>query len=230
MALGIRKRQEDPSGGVPRLLRALTRHFRWQPPIDEAYEDAYKRLFDILVRYVRPLVDDDAEDVVNDLFLTLLDGWDERTPEQRSDSVIATMAWRDALDVRKRRGRGKRAHREYARRQPVAEPLHADADVVMQELHDVIFAVLPERCAEVYWYVKQNDCSYKEAAEVFRIRVSTVKSHVKHGNARTRQALIEAGYGPSSSSPPASLPPGRNARPAVMVPPTRQSDEKGRAR
>jgi RNA polymerase sigma factor (sigma-70 family) len=231
MALGIRKAQANPAGVVPTVVGALTRAFRWQPPIDEEFEEAYVRLFKPLVNYIRRLVGTEtAKDVVGEVFLKLFLEWHQRTPDQRSDAVIATMARQRAQDVRKRQRRGKEVIEEYQERHPVAPPIQPDAEAELKELHDVIVDALPERCAEVYLFVKENESSYKEAADHFRIRVSTVKSHVKKGNAAARAAAIKAGYGPTASTPPTSVPAGRNTHPSATVPPTKQSDEKGRAR
>ncbi|WP_133584200.1 RNA polymerase sigma factor [Sphingobacterium yanglingense] len=74
------------------------------------------------------------------------------------------------------------------------EPLDPEQLAITKErLYDLEFAIsnLPEKTREAFSLVKQEDYSYKEAAEIMKVSIKTIDNHIQNAIKRLYASLKE---------------------------------------
>jgi RNA polymerase sigma-70 factor (ECF subfamily) len=150
--------------------------------VREGSERAFNRLVDrhqqAVRTFLRKLAGPDAEDVAQDVFIAL---W-RRAHSFRGDASVRSwlfaIAWRKAKDSQRRWFR--QARRETAWRDTTAVEAHPPAEETRVALAKALAALpLDQRAAVVLCLA--HGFTHVEAAEILRLPLGTVKSHVSRG-------------------------------------------------
>lgn len=139
----------------------------------------------------------EAEDVLHDSFLRLVDGSRPYEARGRFRSWMFTVAGRIALDRhRKRRRRGDlQAFAEEATTPPAPTDPARDAEhAELRRRIDRALADLPERYAATFHLRVRERLPYGEIARILGEAEGTLRSRIHHTMSRLRAALEAAGY------------------------------------
>jgi RNA polymerase sigma factor (sigma-70 family) len=181
---------------------------------EQAFVALYEALFPRLTAFAKRFLDPaDAADVVQQ---TMADTWD-RWPVLSIDRPDAAFFFRA---VRNRIANHRRsAHRENRRLAQYLTDLGRrsrkesapDSRLEQAELAAVIEATiagLPERCREAWLLVRENEFTYKQAADAMQVAERTTTNHLAIANRRLREALSDAGYREAARAAMKQLPRG----------------------
>lgn len=163
------------------------------------YETIFRRhhadLCNCLYRYLGSA--EEAEDIVQDLFLTVwddLEAWQARGEQIRPALFVA--ARNRALDLLKHR-RVRSRQREEVRLAMAREVQAADEELLASELKaqvDDAMAALPERCRLIFTLSREGGRTYAEIAESLGLSVKTVETQMSRAlralRARVRPDLV----------------------------------------
>lgn len=159
--------------------------------IDSLFQDHYTAL----CRYAYSIlkVQDAAEDVVQQLFMTL---WEKRNelevPENPRAYLFRSVYNRCLNEVKRSRYRGGDANSEVLNAIPSDEI--ASRRVLGSEMEGLIehaVGTLPEKCQEVFRLSRFEELSYKEIAERMDVSIKTVENHMGKALKLMREALSE---------------------------------------
>lgn len=161
-------------------------------------EEAFARLFDRFgqrtLRYLRGLVGDDAEDVHQEVWLTVYRRIGQLAhPDAFVTWLLSTTRHR-AVDFLRRRRREREllddlAVASAAEDDVASEPASGRID---ESVLDAAAAVLPAAQREVLLLRYQDELSYAEIALVVGCSVGTVKSRLHHARRRLQESLERA--------------------------------------
>lgn len=159
--------------------------------IDSLFQDHYTAL----CRYAYSILkaQDSAEDVVQQLFLTL---WEKRNelevPENPRAYLFRSVYNRCLNEVK--RGKFKENDSGNGMVYTVASDETASHGMIGSELEELIersIGNLPEKCQEVFRLSRFEELSYKEIAERLMISTKTVENHMGKALKLMREALSE---------------------------------------
>jgi RNA polymerase sigma-70 factor, ECF subfamily len=147
----------------------------------------------------------DADDVVQDAFVTAYQKLGTFRRESSFKTWLLSIAWRKALDRRKRMTRWLRMTRSrdqfgeessLANEVPSPEPSH-DAQLSCDELQRVLrqlVAALPRNLRDALLMTGSSEHSYDEIAKVLEIPVGTLKWRVSEARRLLKRKLAALGY------------------------------------
>ena len=155
----------------------------------QIYSFYWKRLLYMAISKLRDL--DEAEDVVQDIFVSLWNRREELIIRTSLGSYLSV-----AVKFRVLKALAKRQHQEkYSNHHLVFKPLSdnstqewLDFEELTTQMNDII-ARLPERCRLVYQLKKQGYYSQKEIAKELEISEKTVESHLAKAMKSLRASL-----------------------------------------
>lgn len=155
---------------------------------DSLYQDLFRRYYPPLLFYASRLVgEEDAEDVVQDVFVDLWRRRQHITLGPQIQAFLYRAAYTRALNVLKHRSVTHgycAAMEEIARRR--AEFYQPDNNEVMRRIEDLelrkeirtAVADLPEKCREVFKLSYLHQMKNKEIADALGISLRTVEAHM----------------------------------------------------
>jgi RNA polymerase sigma factor (sigma-70 family) len=166
---------------------------------DEAFRAERKRLFDFIRRRVR--TDEDAEDIVSDVFYQLISTYSVTEPIEKMTSWLFTVARNKVIDW-------------YRKRKPESLPRDADDPTMPLNLEDILFDPtqnpdkvyersivwteladaldeLPEEQKEVFVMHELEGKSFKEIAEITGEAQNTLLSRKRYAVLHLRERLQE---------------------------------------
>ncbi|MGH2567559.1 MAG: RNA polymerase sigma factor [Bacteroidota bacterium] len=167
--------------------------------VEEAFRTERKRLFDFIRRRVR--TEEDAEDILQDVFYQLAAGYSVTEPIERLTSWLFTVARNKITDW-------------YRKRRPQALPVHTDDDAAPVNVAEILFDPtqnpdelyyrslvwtelagaldeLPEEQRLVFVMHELEGKSFKEIAEVTGEPVNTLLSRKRYAVLFLREKLQE---------------------------------------
>ncbi|HEX7367729.1 MAG TPA: RNA polymerase sigma-70 factor [Pelobium sp.] len=145
---------------------------------ESLYSEYYRGIFGFVMGYVKST--DIAEDITQDLFLTLLEKQDQETLIANFKAYIFTAAKNRALDYLRTANKDlKLKETLYKNYESLHVSLEDDiADLEYQKLLDYYLDKLSIQNSTVFKLCRKNGKSYKEAAEELGISQSAVKKHM----------------------------------------------------
>lgn len=158
----------------------------------ETFETTYKTLFrkhysGLLFYATRLVGEDEAEDIVQDVFAELWKRKDSVEVGEQIQSFLYRSVYTKALNLLKHRSivESHSAEEEeyYQKRLEYYQPDHSDVirriedRELHQEIHTAINA-LPDKCKEVFKLSYLHDMKNKEIADVMNVSLRTVEAHM----------------------------------------------------
>ena len=137
-----------------------------------------------------------AEDVVQDVFVRLWDKRDQMDQERNIRSYIYTMVRNHALEIIRRQSLGSKINQELLYLQndtdesPVEET-EIEKIVILDQIY-VSIRQLPPKCGEVFTLSKVNGLSYAQIAEHMDISIKTVENHMGKALKLLREMLNQS--------------------------------------
>lgn len=165
--------------------------------VEEHFVDAYRRLhgpaLNLAERYVG---DDDAQDVVGDVWLAVWIRWSALKPKDRNDKYIfASVRHAVYKKLRQNRRMVSIEDAELDLDQQVMSAFHVDTrGDPKAEVLDTALLVMPHRRREVLLLAQEQGFSYPEVAEMLGVTVGTINTHMKLAMDDLRAAFTRAGY------------------------------------
>lgn len=161
----------------------------------------FKRLFD---SHYRPLCNlafricgdlDQAEDVVQDIFVKIWNTQDMLQEDNNVKSYIYTMVRNKALELVRRTNIGAKVTKEilYLHTNTNEEEID-DAEIENFQLLDKIYVSirqLPPKCGEVFTLSKVNGLTYSQIAGQLDISIKTVENHMGKALRLLREMLVK---------------------------------------
>jgi RNA polymerase sigma-70 factor (family 1) len=158
----------------------------------------------LFVEHYRPLCNfayritgdiDQAEDIVQDVFVKLWNTHNLLQKDKNIRSYIYTMVRNHALEIVRRQGIGARINKEilYLHTETSEEQMD-DEDIEKYRLIDKIYVSirqLPPKCSEVFTLSKVNGLTYTQIADRLDISVKTVENHIGKALKLLREMLAE---------------------------------------
>lgn len=160
--------------------------------MEETFETTYKALFrkyyaGLLFYAIRLVGEEEAEDVVQDVFLEL---WRRREHIEASEQIQAFLyrsVYTKALNCLKHRAIVDNYNAEeeafYQKRLEFYQPDHSDVirrienQELCREIHEAINE-LPDKCREVFKLSYLHDMKNKDIADVMNVSLRTVEAHM----------------------------------------------------
>lgn len=206
----------------PRNVSDLSRHvIDAQRGDDEAFRTLYRAVHPILVRYLRALVGDDAEDVASEAWLQIVrDLGSFRGDFDAFRGWAATVGRNRALDHlrRQRRRPVTGAPVEQLADLPAADDTATRAlELLSTDAAIALIARLPRDQAEAVLLRAVMGLDAESAARVLGKRAGAVRTAAYRGLRRLAEILDQRGAAAAPASP--STPPLRRARPAGVTQP-----------
>lgn len=158
--------------------------------VSEGSERDFNRLVDrhqqAVRTFVRKLVGSDADDVAQEVFIAVWRCAESFRGDASVRSWLFAIAWRKAKDSQRRWFRRARRETEWGDATATRTPPTTDGTRFALEQ---ALAVLPLDQRAAIMLCLAHEFTHAEAAEVLRLPLGTVKSHVSRGRERLR-ALI----------------------------------------
>lgn len=160
--------------------------------VREGSEQAFNRLIDRhqqAVRiFLRKLAGADAEDLAQDVFITLWQRAQSFRGEASVRSWLFAIAWRKAKDNQRRWFRRAQRETDWSDRPPLEAP---PPDLEMRAALAKALAALPLDQRAAIMLCLANGFTHAEAAEILQLPLGTVKSHVLRGREKLRALIGE---------------------------------------
>ncbi|MBK8346744.1 MAG: RNA polymerase sigma-70 factor [Saprospiraceae bacterium] len=162
----------------------------------------FKNLFDLhyspLCNFAYRITGDlnQAEDVVQDVFVRLWDKRDQMDQERNIRSYIYTMVRNHALEIIRRQSLGSKINQEllYLQNDTEESPVEEteiEKIVILDQIY-VSIRQLPPKCGEVFTLSKVNGLSYAQIAEHMDISIKTVENHMGKALKLLREMLNQS--------------------------------------
>ena len=137
-----------------------------------------------------------AEDVVQDVFVRLWDKRDQMDQERNIRSYIYTMVRNHALEIIRRQSLGSKINQEllYLQNDTEESPVEEteiEKIVILDQIY-VSIRQLPPKCGEVFTLSKVNGLSYAQIAEHMDISIKTVENHMGKALKLLREMLNQS--------------------------------------
>lgn len=154
-------------------------------------EVLFREYYEELSRYSFSIVknQDEAEDVVQKLFIKLWEKRAELTEVNNMKSYLYRATYNSSLNVLdhiKRKGVHTQLTTEIVANNSASDQLMSNelADKIMLSIQE-----LPEKCGEVFKLSRDEQLSYKEISEKLNISIKTVENHMGKALKLMRRAL-----------------------------------------
>ena len=162
----------------------------------------FKNLFDLhyspLCNFAYRITGDlnQAEDVVQDVFVRLWDKRDQMDQERNIRSYIYTMVRNHALEIIRRQSLGSKINQEllYLQNDTEESPVEEteiEKIVILDQIY-VSIRQLPPKCGEVFTLSKVNGLSYAQIAEHMDISIKTVENNMGKALKLLREMLNQS--------------------------------------
>jgi RNA polymerase sigma factor (sigma-70 family) len=158
------------------------------------YDRNFPRFCDYAARVMNR---QDAEDLVQDVMIKIDKHWDAIVAENPGPAYFLQAVKNAIIDA----SRVEDPHVVARVLDVEIEDLEGgslpDARVEEKERErtlDHAVAIMPERCREAWVLIRENQCTYQQAADLMGVEFETAKRHIVRANALVREALTDAGY------------------------------------
>lgn len=180
----------------------MTTRYRVLPATAEAVaplaalDSLYRCHFEDLCRFAREQIglEDNAQDVVQDIFLNLLQRFSKRTfPKTLNAGYLYQAVRNKASHVQNRERTESRWRNEMQADERRSDPNPEDerrAQALATTVNNRI-AALPTRCKQVFDLVYGKAMSHAQVAEEMAISVKTVEAQLQRGRQRLREQLAQ---------------------------------------
>lgn len=164
-----------------------------QQAFSELYDKYHGKLFRFALSYLKS--EEEAEDVVHDLFVKLWDKKDQLREGQNFDAYIFTVSKNHILN----RIRNKKVRRNCRDSIQKSVDIHANPTIRQvsgaeyKAIYDKALNLLPDRRKQVYLLSRQEGLSYEEIAAELNISKNTVEVHIVRALKSIRNSLNQQG-------------------------------------
>ncbi len=156
---------------------------------DCLYRRYYRKIYQFSFRILKS--SEDAENIVQDVFLTL---FEKRLRIEKCSSVrcyIFTITYNSAVSQIRRKAKESR-YLEYLKSIQVSSQAPADLqlehDQLVDRLNNIVNS-LPDRQREVYNLHRNKGLKYKEIASRMNLSVNTIENHMSRAIKKIRQEM-----------------------------------------
>jgi RNA polymerase sigma-70 factor (family 1) len=149
---------------------------------EKAFEYVYNKYAVKVYNFCRKLYlsHDDAEEMVQNVFISIWENRQQINPEKSFDSYLFTIAKNRITDSYKKK-LVNHAYVNYTLNQQKDFDFITEDKILFDELNNQIekaIEKLPDRCKEVFILSRKEELSYKEIADKLDITESTVNSQI----------------------------------------------------
>ena len=166
---------------------------------DIDFESMYRAYYSALCRYAEGIVKqkEDAEDIVNDIFMTLWGNRENMYITKSLKSYLYQCVHNNCLKFIQHKNVSYK-YSEYIQNKRDLGYLrtHDDNDpestLISQELEnkmDNTKNTLPEQCRKIFDLVRSDGLKYKEVADIMRITIGTVRKQVNRAIIKLRKSF-----------------------------------------
>lgn len=160
-----------------------------QQAFAELYDKYHGKLFRFALSYLKS--EEEAEDVVHDLFVKLWEKKEHLREDQNFDAYLFTVSKNHILN----RIRNKKVRRDC--RDAIRESIDIHANPTIRQvsgaeyeaIYDKALTLLPDRRKQVYLLSRQEGLTYKEIAIKLDISINTVEVHIVRALKSIRSTL-----------------------------------------
>ncbi len=164
---------------------------------DQTFKDLFRQHYPMLLSYARSLVgDDDAEDVVEDVFLELWQHQDRMELGDRIQAWLYRAVYTRSLNVLKHRkvttsyiAKVEEINRQRMLYLDLYSPQQYVENEALRERLDEAIGELSEKCREVFRLSYMFGMRNREIAEALGISVKTVEAHIYKALLHLRERL-----------------------------------------
>lgn len=160
----------------------------------------YKTYFSRLVRFANIYVcsSEDAENIVQDLFLHLWENKDKLSAIRKPDSFLFSSVKNRCIDfLRSQIASGERHSLSTVEQQEYLLKLYSiqmldETQLNLEEIETLLLQAieaLPERCREIFTMSKLQGMKYKEIAETLHLSVNTIENQMSYALKKLRVGL-----------------------------------------
>lgn len=158
------------------------------------FDEHYRPLCNFAYRITGDI--DQAEDIVQDVFVKLWNTKEMLQKDKNVRSYIYMMVRNHSLEIVRREGIGAKINKEilYLHTDKSASMID-DEEIEKYKLIDKIYVSirqLPPKCSEVFTMSKINGLSYAQIAERLDISVKTVENHISKALRLLREMLADS--------------------------------------
>lgn len=156
---------------------------------DAIYVTCYPRMIRFAKEYV--LLEEDAENIVQDIFVLL---WEKRDVLDIKVSLVSylfTLVKNKCLDFLRHKMAGEEFAKEYEAKQMALEQLNCafSSDEEVEAILTAAIHSLPERCREIFIKSRVKGKKYREIADELNISVNTVETQMSIALKKLRLSL-----------------------------------------
>lgn len=163
------------------------------PQSDNHFDHIYVTYYPRMIRFARAYVvfDDDAENIVQDVFLLL---WEKREVLDLNVSLVPylfTLVKNKCLDFIRHKTVSDEYAKEFQAKQLALEQLNYtfSSEEDIEQIVATAMNKLPERCREIFIKSRVEGKKYKEIADELNISVNTVENQISIALKRLRVEL-----------------------------------------
>jgi len=158
------------------------------------FDDHYRPLCNVAFRISGDL--DQAEDIVQDVFLKIWNQQDLLNVDQNIKSYMYTMVRNHALEIIRRQQLGARITDEIlylhtAANSDAIDDNEIEKYLILDRIY-ISIRQLPPKCSEVFTLSKVNGLTYVQIAEKMNISVKTVENHMGKALRLMRELLTKS--------------------------------------
>jgi RNA polymerase sigma-70 factor (family 1) len=157
---------------------------------DRVYELYSHKLFSFVFRILKN--DDEAEDIVQEVFVKIWESRDKLTDYKLLNSYIFTIAYNNSIDLIRKRIHNSKYLEHLKKSSVIYETPSIISEVEFNELSswvEKLIENLPERQKEVYLLHREKGLTYPEIAEQLGISKNTVENHMAKALKYLRQNI-----------------------------------------
>jgi len=157
---------------------------------DRVYELYSHKLFLFVFRILKN--DDEAEDIVQEVFVKIWESRDKLTDYKLLNSYIFTIAYNNSIDLIRKRINNSKYLERLKKSSVIHETPSIIGEVEFNELSsrvEKLIANLPVRQKEVYLLHREKGLTYPEIAEQLGITKNTVENHMAKALIYLRQNI-----------------------------------------
>jgi RNA polymerase sigma-70 factor (family 1) len=157
---------------------------------DRVYELYSHKLFSFIFKILKN--DDEAEDIVQEVFVKIWESRDKLTDYKLLNSYIFTIAYNNSIDLIRKRINNSKYLEHLKKSSVIYETPSIIGEVEFNELSshvEKLVAKLPERQKEVYLSHCVKGLTYPEIAEQLGISKNTVENHMAKALKYLRQNI-----------------------------------------
>lgn len=155
--------------------------------IEQLFKEHYQAMFRLAVMLLHD--EEDARDVVHDIFAKLLDG-DIRFDEEKSRAFLLSCVRNSCLNLMRSRNRKEQALRSYLLDE---EDLHEEFEAEIIALRDDIKRLAPPICQEILLLHYREGLTFKVIAQRLNVSEKTIYKHLRNAINQLRLTLNEIG-------------------------------------